>query len=82
MASGPPVSASEIGTAALRIVFMGTPALAAHILERLAGASGRGFEVVGVVTRPDQPRRRGLRLEPSEVAAVAGRLGMRELKPA
>jgi methionyl-tRNA formyltransferase len=76
------VSGSEIGGASLRIVFMGTPALAAHILERLVGAAGRGFEVVGVVTRPDQPRGRGLRLEPSEVASVAERLGLRVLKPA
>ncbi len=82
MASGPPASGSESGGASLRIVFMGTPALAAHILESLAGASGRGFEVVAVVTRHDQPRGRGLRLEPSEVAAAAERLGLRVLKPA
>ncbi len=81
MASGPPASGSESGGGSLRIVFMGTPALAAHILERLASASGRGFEVVGVVTRPDQPRGRGLRREPSEVAASAERLGLRVLKP-
>jgi methionyl-tRNA formyltransferase len=81
MASGPPVSASEIGNRVLRIVFMGTPALAAHILERLLDASGRGFEVVGVVTRPDQPRGRGLRLEPSEVGAAAERAGLPVLKP-
>ena len=65
---------------------MGTPALAAHILERLADASGRGaesagVEIVGVVTRPDQPRGRGLRLEPSEVGAVAERRGLPVLKP-
>lgn len=81
MASGPPVSASEIGDRTLRIVFMGTPALAAYILERLAGASGPNWEVVGVVTRPDQPRGRGLKLERSEVGAVAERLGLPVLKP-
>jgi len=81
MASGPPASGSEIATP-LRIVFMGTPALAAHILERLADAAGRGFGIVGVVTRPDQPRGRGLRLEPSEVGAVAERRGLPVLKPA
>jgi len=81
MASGPPASGSEIAIP-LRIVFMGTPALAAHILERLADAAGRGFEIVGVVTRPDQPRGRGLRLEPSEVGAVAERRGLPVIKPA
>jgi methionyl-tRNA formyltransferase len=90
MASGPPASGSEIATP-LRIVFMGTPALAAHILERLAAACGdvvrgggasAGFEIAGVVTRPDQPRGRGLRLEPSEVGAVAERRGFPLLKPA
>ncbi len=48
---------------------MGTPALAAHILERLVTASGANFRVVGVVTRPDKPRGRGLGMEPSEVGA-------------
>jgi methionyl-tRNA formyltransferase len=85
MASGPPASGSEIAKP-LRIVFMGTPALAAHILERLADAGDRGvesagIEIVGVVTRPDQPRGRGLRLEPSEVGAVAERRGFPVLKP-
>jgi methionyl-tRNA formyltransferase len=66
---------------------MGTPALAAHILERLADASGHGIEsagieIVGVVTRPDQPRGRRLRLEPSEVGAVAERRRLPVLKPA
>ncbi len=90
MASGPPVSGSEIATP-LRIVFMGTPALAAHILERLADACGEAmraelqgpsFAIAGVVTRPDQPRGRGLKLEPSEVAVVAARRGLPVLKPA
>src|ERR1700730_7291156 len=84
MASGPPASGSEIAKR-LRIVFMGTPALAAHILERLAAAARNsatpGFEIAGVVTRPDQPRGRGLRLEPSEVGAVAERRGLPVLTP-
>ena len=60
---------------------MGTPALAAHILERLVTASGAKFRVVGVVTRPDQPRGRGLGTEPSEVGALAARRGIPALKP-
>ncbi|WP_333646228.1 methionyl-tRNA formyltransferase [Candidatus Binatus sp.] len=63
------------------MVFMGTPALAAHILERLVTASGANFRVVGVVTRPDQPRGRGLGTEPSAVGALAERRGIPTLKP-
>lgn len=61
---------------------MGTPELAAHILERLAATAGENFSVVAVVTRPDQPRGRGQRPQPSEVGAVAVRLGIPTLKPA
>jgi methionyl-tRNA formyltransferase len=60
---------------------MGTPALAAHILKRLVTASGASFRVVGVVTRPDQPRGRGLGMEPSEVGAVAAKHQIPTLKP-
>jgi methionyl-tRNA formyltransferase len=60
---------------------MGTPELAAHILERLVAASGERFQVVGVVTRPDQPRGRGQKLEQSEVATVAELHNLATLKP-
>jgi methionyl-tRNA formyltransferase len=81
MASHPPPSASSVAAKPLQIVFMGTPALAARILERLVAASGEHLTVAGVVTRPDQPRRRGLKLEPSEVGAVAERHQLKTLKP-
>jgi methionyl-tRNA formyltransferase len=61
---------------------MGTPALAARILERLAAASGANFRVAGVVTRPDQPRGRGLGTEPSAVGALAAKYQIPTLKPA
>ena len=61
---------------------MGTPAFAARILERLVVASGANFKVVGVVTRPDRPRGRGLGTEPGEVGALAARRGIPTLKPA
>ena len=60
---------------------MGTPALAARILERLVAASGANFRVVGVVTRPDQPRGRGLGTEPSAVGALAAKYQIPTLKP-
>ncbi len=60
---------------------MGTPALAAHILDRLASLSDPRFSVVAVVTRPDEPRGRGMALAPSEVGAVAARHNLPALKP-
>ena len=60
---------------------MGTPALAAHILERLAAADAEKYRVVAVVTRPDQPRGRKLVMEPSEVGAAASALAIPVLKP-
>ncbi len=77
----PPKLSSEISARPLRIVYMGTPAIAAHVLERLIAESGENFTVVAVVTRHDQPRKRGLKLEPSEVGAVAERHGLPTLKP-
>ncbi len=59
---------------------MGTPELAAHILERVI-AAGENYRVVGVVTRPDQPRGRGQKPQPSEVAAIAAQHGVPTLKP-
>jgi methionyl-tRNA formyltransferase len=53
----------------LRIVFMGTPELAAVSLQALVAASE--FEVVSVVTQPDQPKGRGLKLQPSPVKEIA-----------
>jgi len=73
--------ASDPGRLPLRIVFLGTPALAAHILERLVTEREAPFTVVGAVTRPDQPRKRGLMLEPSEVGAVAQAHRIPVLKP-
>lgn len=79
MVSPPPTSASE--TPPLKIIFMGTPQLAARILEVLLTAPAGHSEVVAVVTRPDQPRGRGLRLEPSEVGVLAQAYDLPVLKP-
>ena len=78
--SVPPQSASEIATP-LKIAFLGTPALAAHILERLVTAADPRFRVVAAVTRPDEPRGRGMAMAPSEVGAVAAQHGIPALKP-
>jgi methionyl-tRNA formyltransferase len=60
---------------------MGTPELAAHILEALVASAGANFQVVAVVTRPDQPRGRGQKAQPSEVGAVAAHHAIPLLKP-
>ena len=51
----------------MRVVFMGTPSLAATVLEKLADA----FDVVGVYSRPDAVRGRGKKLEASPVKQTA-----------
>ena len=79
--TNPPKPSSDAISEPLRIVFMGTPALAAHVLERLIACRDAGFTIAAVVTRPDRPRKRGLKLEPSEVGAVATRHGIPTLKP-
>jgi methionyl-tRNA formyltransferase len=62
-----------------RIVFMGTAELACASLEALAAAPG--FEVVAVVTQPDRPKGRALKLQPSPVKQAALRAGLPVLQP-
>ena len=52
----------------MRVVFMGTPDIAATCLKRLLAEA---FEIVGVYTKPDMPKNRGMKLEMSEVKKVA-----------
>ncbi len=52
----------------MKIVFMGTPAFAVTVLDRIIGA---GHEVVGVVTTPDKPAGRGQHLKFSDVKQYA-----------
>jgi methionyl-tRNA formyltransferase len=79
MESGPP---PPVSNRPLSAIFMGTPALAGHILKRLLDAGDTSARVTAVVTRPDQPRGRGMKLHPSEVAEVAAAHGLPVLKPA
>lgn len=57
-----------LATAPLRVVFFGTPDLAATILERLIDGPD---EVVGVFTRPDAAKGRGLEQVPPPTKRVA-----------
>jgi methionyl-tRNA formyltransferase len=62
-----------------RILFMGTAELACASLEALAAAPG--FQVVAVVTQPDRPKGRALKLQPSPVKEAALRAGLPVLQP-
>ncbi len=63
----------------LRIVFMGTAALAATVLEHLLAA--REVTVLAVVSQPDKPKGRDLKLQPTPVKEVALRHGLPVLQP-
>lgn len=56
-------------SAPIHIVFMGTPELAAASLRALLRAPE--FRVTAVVTQPDQPKGRGLKLQPPPVKEMA-----------
>jgi len=63
----------------MNIVFMGTAELSCASLEKLAG--NENFSIVGVVTQPDKPKGRELRLTPSPVKVLAEKLGLTVLQP-
>lgn len=63
----------------MRLVFAGTPEAA---VPSLAALLDSGHEVAAVVTRPDAPAGRGLRMAPSPVAERAMSAGLEVLKPA
>ncbi len=52
----------------MRVVFMGTPDIAATCLKKILSD---GFDVVGVYTQPDRPKGRKMKLVPSPVKEVA-----------
>jgi methionyl-tRNA formyltransferase len=62
----------------LRIVFMGTPEFAVASLNALMNA---GCNVVGVITAPDKPAGRGLKLQESAVKRYAVEKGLKVLQP-
>lgn len=62
----------------MRVVFMGTPDIAATCLKRILSD---GFDVVGVYTQPDRPKGRGMKLQPSDVKVVAMEAGIPVYQP-
>ncbi len=63
----------------MRVVFMGTPEIAATCLERLLTG---GFDVVAVYTKPDTPQNRGMKLTQSPVKQLAQAHGVPVYQPA
>ncbi len=61
-----------------RIVFMGTPEFAVATLKAMLAS---GADVVGVITAPDRPAGRGMRLQPSAVKQFAVQHGLPVLQP-
>ena len=62
----------------MRVVFMGTPDIAATCLKRILAD---GFEVVGVYTQPDRPKGRGMKLTASPTKQVALEAGIPVFQP-
>ena len=62
----------------MRVVFMGTPDIAATCLNKIIED---GFEVVGVYTQPDRPKNRGMKLAFSPVKELALAHGLPVFQP-
>lgn len=62
----------------MRVVFMGTPDIAAACLKRILAD---GFDVVGVYTQPDRPKGRGMKLVCSPVKETALAAGIPVFQP-
>ena len=62
----------------MRVVFMGTPDIAATCLKKLLSD---GFNVVGVFTQPDRPKGRGMKMVYSPVKEVALAAGLPVYQP-
>lgn len=62
----------------MRLAFAGTPEFAAQALDALIKA---GHEIVLVMTQPDRPAGRGLKLQPSAVKALALKAQLAVIQP-
>jgi len=68
----------NLALSTFRIVFMGTPEFAVASLDALVKA---GYNIVGVVTAPDKPGGRGMKLQQSEVKKYALKHSLKVLQP-
>ncbi|MEP7277142.1 MAG: methionyl-tRNA formyltransferase [Bacteroidota bacterium] len=69
---------TESSNAPLRVIFMGTPDFAVASLDALINA---GYLVVAVITAPDKPAGRGMKLTESPVKKYALEKGLTVLQP-
>ena len=68
----------NMALAGLRIVFMGTPEFAVASLDALVKA---GYTIVGVITAPDKPAGRGMKMNESAVKKYAVDHGLKVMQP-
>src|SRR5258705_1858849 len=68
----------NLALSTFRIVFMGTPEFAVASLDALVKA---GYNIVGVVTAPDKPAGRGMKLQESDVKKYAVKHHLKILQP-
>ena len=62
----------------MRVLFMGTPDFAEESLKSLVEAN---YEVIGVVTNPDKPKGRGMKMVASPVKEYAQEKGLKIYQP-
>ena len=67
-----------MSNASPKVLFFGTPEFASHILEHLLA---NNVNIVGVVTTPDKPQGRGLKMRSSAVKQVADKQGIPAVTP-
>jgi methionyl-tRNA formyltransferase len=68
-----------VSLAPLRIIFMGTAELSCASLEKLS--ADKSFQIIAVVTQPDKPKGRELKLTPSPVKILAEKFQLPVLQP-
>jgi methionyl-tRNA formyltransferase len=68
----------NMALASLRIVFMGTPEFAVASLDALVKA---GYNIVGVITAPDKPAGRGMKVNESAIKKYAVDNNLKVLQP-
>lgn len=74
------MSTGDNKTGKLRAVFLGTPEVAVPFLETVVNSPY--CETIAVLSQPDRPSGRGLRLQPSPVSIKAEEYGLPVYKPA
>src|SRR5882672_5797679 len=68
----------NLALSSFRIVFMGTPEFAVASLDALVKA---GYNIAGVITAPDKPAGRGMKMNESAVKKYAVEKGLHILQP-